>query len=74
MRTKLTIAEVEELYSEAKGFQPDGCTDFDRMAEIIGLREADLVWACVNAYKRPSARVADSARTAKLRALVRSKS
>lgn len=70
MKAKLTIAQIEKIYPEAKGFKPDGSTDFSRMAEIIGSRDPNLVWACVNAYSRPAATAADAARVAKLKALM----
>lgn len=69
---KLTIDQIEKIYPELKlnGFVPDGTTDFSRMAEIIGTRDPNIVWACVNAYSRPSAKAADTARVAKLKALM----
>ena len=70
MKVKLGVAQIEEIYPEAKGFVPNGTTDFDRMAEILGSRDPQLVWACVNAYSRPAARVADAARVAKLKTLM----
>lgn len=70
MQAKLTIKQIEKIYPEMKGFEPDGSTDFARVAEIIGSRDPKLVWACVNAYSRPAARAADVARIAKLKALM----
>ena len=70
MQAKLTIGQIEKIYPEMKGFEPDGSTDFNRVSEIIGSRDPKLVWACVNAYSRPAARVADAARVAKLKALM----
>lgn len=69
MRVKLTVGQIEKIYPEMKGFEPDGSTDFARVAEIIGTRDPNVVWACVNAYSRPAAR-ADTARVAKLKALM----
>lgn len=70
MSVKLSVEKIEKIFPELKGFEPDGSTDFNRVAEIIGSRDPNLVWACVNAYSRPSARVADAARIAKLKALM----
>lgn len=70
MQAKLSMGQIEKIFPEMKGFEPDGSTDFNRVAEIIGTRDPNLVWACVNAYSRPSARVADAARIAKLKALM----
>ena len=67
---KLSIEQIEKIYPEAKDFVPNGTTDFSRMAEILGSRDPSLVWACVNAYSRPAARLADAARVAKLKALM----
>ena len=67
---KLSIEQIEKIYPECKGFAPNGTTDFDRMAEIIGSRDPQLVWACINAYSRPAARLADAARVAKLKTLM----
>lgn len=70
MQAKLTIGQIEKIYPEMKGFTPDGVSDFNRVAEIIGSRDPKLVWACVNAYSRPAARAGDEARVAKLKALM----
>lgn len=70
MKAKLDIAQIEKIYPEAKGFVPNGTNDFSRMAEIIGSRDPNIVWACINAYSRPAARAADAARVAKLKSLM----
>jgi len=70
MSNKLTVTQIEKIYPEMRGFEPDGSTDFSRVAEIIGTRDPKVVWACVNAYSRPAARAEDTARIAKLKALM----
>lgn len=70
MKAKLTTAQIEKIYPEMKGFEPDGSTDFSRVAEIIGTRDPNLVWACVNAYSRPAVKAEDAARIAKLKTLM----
>ena len=70
MKVKLDTAQIEKIYPEAKGFVPNRTTDFDRMAEILGSRDPQLVWACINAYSRPAARAADAARVAKLKTIM----
>lgn len=49
--SKLTKADVIAEFSELKGFEPDGSTDFDRVSKIIGSRNPKIVWAVVNALK-----------------------
>ena len=70
MKVKLTIDQVEKIYPECKGFTTDGKGDFNRMADILGSREPDLVWACVNAYNRPTIRKANTDRLARLKGLM----
>ena len=70
MKAQLTVDKIEKIFPEMKGFEPDGSTDFNRVAAVIGSRDPKLVWACVNAYSRPAARAADAARVAKLKALM----
>ena len=70
MKAQLTREQIEKIYPEMKKFVPDGTTDFRRVSEVIGSRDPNIVWACVNAYKRPAARAEDAARIAKLKALM----
>ena len=70
MQTKLTVDKIEKIFPEMKGFEPDGSTDFNRVAAVIGSRDPKLVWACVNAYSRPCVRAADAARIGRLKALM----
>ena len=48
---KLTKADVIAEFKELKGFEPDGSTDFDRVAKVIGSRNPKIVWAIINALK-----------------------
>ena len=48
---KLTKADVVAEFEELKGFEPDGSTDFARVAKIIGSRNPKIVWAVINALK-----------------------
>lgn len=47
--SKLTKADVIAEFKELKGFEPDGSTDFDRVAKVIGSRNPKIVWAVINA-------------------------
>ena len=48
---KLTRADVIAEFSELKDFEPDGSTDFARVAKIIGTRNPKVVWAVIDALK-----------------------
>ena len=66
----LTAEQVLRIYPELKGFVSDGTTDFNRIAAVVGSREADLVWAVKRALTTPAVSKAQVARLARLKGIM----
>lgn len=66
----LDAEQVLGIYPELKGFTPDGRTDFNRIAAVVGSREAELVWAVKRALTTPAISKAQAARLARLKGIM----
>ena len=69
---KITLSgeQVLSIYPELKGFESDGKSDFNRIAAVVGSREADLVWAIKRALTTPAVSKAQVARLARLKGIM----
>ena len=73
-RMQFDAQDVILHYPELKSFESDGSTDFNRIAAVIGSREADVVWGIHSALTTPRATRAQAERLAKLKAKAKVKS
>ena len=61
-----TVEQITEAIPELKGFKPDGKTDFDTVAGLVGSRNPKDIWPIIDAFKKA---VPAHAGLAKLKAL-----
>lgn len=66
MKIKFDYSHVVKEFPELKDFASDGKTDFNRIAEVIGSREAAVVWGIHNALVGPKVTRAQADRLARL--------
>jgi len=47
-----TVAQIIEAIPELAGFKPDGKTDFDTVAGLVGTRNPKDIWPIIDAFKK----------------------
>jgi endonuclease/exonuclease/phosphatase family metal-dependent hydrolase len=65
-RLTFDVGDVLSSYSELKGFESDGKTDFNRIADVVGSKNPDVVWGIYRALTSPRVTRAQSDRLNRL--------
>lgn len=48
----LTVKMIVKEFPALEGFSPNGSSDFNTVAEVLGSRNPKLVWAVINAFAK----------------------